>query len=73
VFSLAAVLFEMLTGTPAFTGANVLQVLNQIRHVTADSYVTQVPDPFASVLRRSFVRDARERDITMEMIAEMLS
>jgi alkyl hydroperoxide reductase subunit AhpC len=73
VFSLAAVLFEMLTGQPAFTGANVLQLLNQIRHVTADGFVKQVPEPFAGVLSRSFVREARDRDITMGMIAEKLN
>jgi eukaryotic-like serine/threonine-protein kinase len=72
VFSLGAVLYEMLTGKQAFDGDNVLQVLDQIRNVDADAYAAEVPEPFRAILRQSFVRDARERGITMERIAEML-
>jgi serine/threonine protein kinase len=72
VFSLGAVLYEMLTGQPAFTGDNVLQLLEQIRNVAPDHYVTEVPEPFADILRRSFVREVRDRSITMDRIAEML-
>ena len=73
VFSLAAVLYEMLTGQPAFTGENVLRVLDQIRNVSPDRYAEQVPEPFRAILCGSFVRDAYDRTITMERIAEMLS
>ena len=72
VFSLAAVLYEMLTGQPAFTGENVLKVLDQIRKVAPDHYAAEVPEPFRTILRASFVRDAYDRTITMEKIAEML-
>jgi serine/threonine protein kinase len=73
VFSLAAVLYEMLIGRPPFTGENVLQVLDQIRNVSPDRYVAEVPEPFRDILRGSFVGQARDRPITMERIAEMLS
>jgi alkyl hydroperoxide reductase subunit AhpC len=73
VFSLAALLYEMLIGRPAFTGKNVLQVLDQIRNVSPDRYVADVPEPFRAILRGSFVRQARDRAITMEQIEEMLS
>jgi alkyl hydroperoxide reductase subunit AhpC len=73
VFSLAAVLYEMVTGQPAFTGENVLQVLDQIRNVSPNRYVVEVPEPFPAILRGSFVREASDRAITMERIAEMLS
>jgi alkyl hydroperoxide reductase subunit AhpC/tRNA A-37 threonylcarbamoyl transferase component Bud32 len=73
IFSLGVVLYEMLTGRPAFTGENVLQVLDQIRNVTPDRYVAEVPKPFCDILRESFVRDARNRDLTMYRIAEILS
>jgi alkyl hydroperoxide reductase subunit AhpC len=72
IFSLGAVLYEMLTGRPAFSGENVLQVLDQIRHVAPDRHAAEVPEPFSDILRRSFVREPRERTITMERIAEML-
>ncbi len=73
IFSLGVVLYEMLTGQPAFTGQNVLQVLDQIRNVTPDRYATAVPEPFSAILRQSFVREARDRAVTMYQIAEMLS
>jgi alkyl hydroperoxide reductase subunit AhpC len=73
VFSLGAVLYEMLTGQPAFTGENVLQLLDQIRNVTPDRYVAEVPQPYLAILRDSFVREARDRTITMDRIAEMLA
>src|SRR5262249_6351531 len=72
VFSLGAVLYEMLTGRPAFTGENVLQVLDQISNVAPDRYVADVPEPFPDILRGAFVREARDRAITMDRIAEML-
>jgi alkyl hydroperoxide reductase subunit AhpC len=72
VFSLGAVLYEMLTGKTAFTGDNVLQVLHQIRNVDPHPYATEAPEPFPDILRHSLVRDAADRGLTMEMIAERL-
>jgi alkyl hydroperoxide reductase subunit AhpC len=72
VFSLAAVFYEMLTGQPAFTGENVLQVLDQIRNVSPERYAAEVPEPFRAILCGSFVRESYDRTITMEKIAEML-
>jgi serine/threonine-protein kinase len=72
VFSLGAVLYEMLTGKQAFLANNVLQVLDQIRNVDAEHYAAEVPEPFAGILRGCFVRDPRIRDITMDKIAELL-
>jgi alkyl hydroperoxide reductase subunit AhpC len=72
VFSLGAVLYEMLTGRPAFTGENVFQVLEEIRSVVPDRYVAEVPEPFRAVLCAALVREASDRTLTMERIAEML-
>jgi alkyl hydroperoxide reductase subunit AhpC len=73
VFSLGAVFYEMLTGQPAFTGENVLQVLDQIRNVAPDRYAAEVPEPFSNILRGAFVREVRDRAITMDRIAEILN
>jgi alkyl hydroperoxide reductase subunit AhpC/aminoglycoside phosphotransferase (APT) family kinase protein len=72
VFSLGVVLYEILTGKMAFTGENVLQVLDQIRNVDPERYAAEVPEPFADILRGALVRDPRDRTLTMNRIAEML-
>jgi serine/threonine-protein kinase len=72
VFSLGAVLYEMVTGKQAFDADNVLRVLDQIRNVDAYQYAAEVPEPFRTILREALVRDARNRGITMEVIAELL-
>jgi serine/threonine protein kinase len=73
VFSFALVLYEMLTGRKAFTGENVLHVLNEIQKVDAERYAAEVPEPFARILRQSLAREASDRLMTMEMIAELLT
>ena len=72
VFSLGAVLYEMATGKQAFAGDNVLRVLDQIRNVDSYQFAADVSEPFRTILREALVRDARNRGITMEVIAELL-
>lgn len=73
VFSFAVVLYEMLTGRKAFAGENMLQVLNEIRNVDSARRSAEVPEPFAKIVRESLAREARDRRITMEKIAELLT
>jgi alkyl hydroperoxide reductase subunit AhpC len=73
VFSFAVVLYEMLTGRKAFAGDNVLQVLSAIRNVDPAQYAAELPEPFAKIVREAMAREARDRLLTMEMIAELLT
>ncbi len=73
VFSLGATLYEMLTGQKAFTGGNVLEVLNRIDQVEPDRLASEVNEPFATVLRMALVRDPGNRRLTMAEIAGMLA
>jgi serine/threonine protein kinase len=73
VFSLGTMLYEMFSGQRAFDGDNVLQVLNRIRHADAAALASQLPEPFAAIVRKALVRDPRERDATMQDIADELA
>jgi serine/threonine-protein kinase len=73
VFSFGLVLFEMLTGRRAVSGGSVLETLRRIELFDAAPYAAQVPEPFASILRQSLVRDPIDRRISMAQIAEQLA
>ncbi len=73
VFALGAILYEMLTGKQAFSGANVLQTLRSIRDVVPERLAADVAEPFASLLAEMLVRDADDRVITMAEVAERLT
>jgi alkyl hydroperoxide reductase subunit AhpC len=72
VFSLGVVFYELATGRIAFPANDLLQILDQIRSVAADTLAEQSPEPLASILRQALVRDPEERRITMREIAEIL-
>jgi alkyl hydroperoxide reductase subunit AhpC/predicted Ser/Thr protein kinase len=72
VFSLGLILYELATGKMAFPGANLLQILDQIRSVEPEPLAAETPDPLASLLRRLLVRDPDQRTITMREVAEIL-
>ena len=73
VFALGLIIYEMLTGRPAISGNNILDVLRRVEHFDAAEYVDEFADPFATVLRESLVTAPAERRITMAQIAEWLS
>ena len=72
VFAFGAILFELLTGRRAFGGRNLLQVLEAIRNVRPDELAQQVPEPFASIVRRALEPDPAARDLSMQEIADRL-
>jgi serine/threonine-protein kinase len=73
VFALGAILFEMLTGSKAFPGTNLLQVLTRIRGVDPRQLASGVPEPFADLIHRLLADDHTERTITMAEVAERLA
>jgi hypothetical protein len=73
VFSFAVVLYEMLTGRQAFTGENLRQLFYAIQNVEPGRYAAEVPEPFAGILRGALTREANDRLMTMDRIAELLA
>ncbi|MEX2560136.1 MAG: redoxin domain-containing protein [Pirellulales bacterium] len=73
VFSLGAILYEMLTGRRAFAGDNVLRVLSRIRSVDAKSLAADVDEPFSSLLREALVREPERRTIGMSQIGDRMA
>src|SRR5262249_21799517 len=72
VFSLGLVIYEMLSGQKAIRGDNLLSVLREIDTLDADHYARSMPEPFATILRRTLAADVQRRDITMSDIVELL-
>jgi serine/threonine-protein kinase len=71
VWSLGAVLYEMVVGTPAFGGANMIEILNAIaacNPVPASHRQQGVPPAFDAVLGRCLTR---EPDHRFESVAEL--
>ncbi len=56
----------------AFPGANLLQILDQIRTIEPEPFAAETPEPLAAILRRLLIRDPDERTITMREVAEIL-
>jgi alkyl hydroperoxide reductase subunit AhpC len=70
VFVLGLIIYELLTGKPAVTGNNILEVFRQIEQFDAAKCVAGLPEPFAGILCESLARKPAERPITMAQIAE---
>jgi alkyl hydroperoxide reductase subunit AhpC/predicted Ser/Thr protein kinase len=70
VFSLGLVLYEMLTGSLAVPGDNLLDVLRRIDTLDPERYAGELPEPFAAVVRQALIPDPGKRILTMQAIAD---
>ena len=73
MFVLGLIIYELLTGKPAVTGNNILEVFKRIEQFDAAKCVAGLPEPFAGILCESLARQPTERHITMAQIAERLA
>lgn len=73
VFALGLILYEMLSGQPAMSGDNILEILRRIEQFDASPYVAELPDPFADIARQALNTNALERRISMADVAEALA
>ena len=71
VFALGIVLHEMLTHRKAIDGANILEILDRIRNVDAESLSAEVPVPFREIVRGALQSGSEARP-AMSAIAAML-
>jgi serine/threonine-protein kinase len=75
VYSLGAVLYEMLTGGPPFTGRTLTEVITKILRAAPPSAATVVPDLPPAVdhaIGRALAKSAAERYATMQEFAAAL-
>jgi serine/threonine-protein kinase len=72
VFSLGLMLYEMLAGQKAIRGDNLLDVLRQIDAIDGAHLAKDLAEPFGTILRKTLVSDIRQRELSMNEIAELL-
>jgi serine/threonine protein kinase len=67
IYALGVMLYEMLTGQPPFLGQSMGEVL--MRHMSGEVDVSDVPEPFASVIKKAMAKDPDERYQTADEMA----
>jgi hypothetical protein len=70
LYALGIILYEMLTGHVPFEGESVGEVL--MKHLTADPDLSQLDEPFRTIVARSLAKDPAQRYASVEeMIAAL--
>ena len=75
IYSLACILFEMLTGAPPYTGASLKDLVTKVLRAeipSAQQKVPEVPDALDVALTRALAKGASSRFATMEEFAAAL-
>ncbi len=73
VFALGSIVYEMLCGQPAFTGASVPEVVFKVVYEQAAPIASWVPDHIASAIRRAMSKASEERFATVSDFVEALT
>ena len=68
IYALGALLHEMLTGQVPFFGSSAAEVL--MKHLTNPVDVTNVPEPFASVIRKAMAKNPADRYQSVQEMVE---
>jgi hypothetical protein len=70
IYALGVMLYEMLTGSPPYSGDSMGEVL--MKHLSSQPDVSKIQEPFASIITKSMQRDPANRYQTAEQMAAAL-
>ncbi|HEX4795708.1 MAG TPA: protein kinase [Humisphaera sp.] len=70
IYALGTLLFEMLTGQVPFFGASPTEVL--MKHLSAQADVSNIEEPFATVIRKAMAKNPAERYQSVQEMVEAI-
>ena len=68
IYALGVLLYEMLRGSPPYSGSSVGEIL--MKHLSAQPDLTGIEEPFASVIRRAMEKDPAKRFQSVQEMVE---
>ena len=71
VYALGVMMYEMLTGAPPYVGESMGEVL--MKHLSASPDVSQIAEPFASVINKAMQREPSNRFASVSEMMQALS
>jgi serine/threonine-protein kinase len=73
VFALGSIVYEMLCGHPAFTGASIPEVVFKVVYEQPAPITNTIPDKIANAVRQAMAKPAEERFSTVSNFVEALT